>query len=376
MRMTAREFLDWPHKAVTLLGMSGVGKTTLANRLPKTNWFHYSGDYRIGTRYLDEPILDNIKRQAMQVGFLRDLLRSDSIYIKSNITVDNLQPVSTFLGKIGDSARGGLAVNEFRRRQHLHHDAEVGAMKDVPRFIEKSREIYGYDHFVNDAGGSVCEIEDPSVVPTLAEHTLVLYLRADAEMEGELRARQRDDPKPLYYPETFFDTRLAAYLEERGLATAAEVEPDDFVQWVFPPSWPTGGRSTRRSRGGTGTRWRRGRPRACATRRTSSISWRRSSTTTPMRRPGCGASEPSRSRRAHGPVRRDRNRPPPTSDRHRPGSTARPAPARTSPRNRCLSSPIPTFRPSAGSGTRATRSSTRSARSARTFASFTSGSST
>ena len=234
MRMTAREFVDWPHKAVTLLGMSGVGKTALSNRLPKSNWFHYSGDYRIGTRYLDEPILDNIKRQAMQVGFLRDLLRTDSIYIESNVTVDNLQPVSTFLGKVGDPDRGGLTVREFRRRQRLHHDAEVGAMKDVPGFIERSRDIYGYDHFVNDAGGSVCEIEDPTVVPTLAEHTLVLYLRADPDMEVDLVARQRADPKPLYYPETFFDARLAAYLAERGLGAPAEVEPDDFVQWVFP----------------------------------------------------------------------------------------------------------------------------------------------
>ena len=77
MRMTAKEFLAWPNKAITLLGMSGIGKTTLAYKLPKSKWFHYSGDYRIGTKYLVEPILDNIKRQAMQIDFLRDLLSSD-----------------------------------------------------------------------------------------------------------------------------------------------------------------------------------------------------------------------------------------------------------------------------------------------------------
>ena len=46
MRMSAKEFLAWPNKAITLLGMSGIGKTTLAYKLPKSKWFHYSGDYR------------------------------------------------------------------------------------------------------------------------------------------------------------------------------------------------------------------------------------------------------------------------------------------------------------------------------------------
>ena len=135
MRMTRSDFLAWPHKAITLLGMSGVGKTTLAYKLPSSKWFHYSGDYRIGTKYLAEPILDNIKRQAMQVDFLRELLRNDSIYIASNITVHNLQPVSTFLGKIGRPDLGGLPVAEFKRRQRLHRDAEIGAMRDVAEFI-------------------------------------------------------------------------------------------------------------------------------------------------------------------------------------------------------------------------------------------------
>ena len=141
MKMTGAEFVAWPRKAITLLGMSGVGKTTLAYKLPKSQWFHYSGDYRIGTKYLAEPILDNIKRQAMQVDFLRDLLRSDSIYIASNVTVHNLAPVASFLGKIGRKDLGGLNVGEFKARQRLHEQAEIGAMRDVEQFIEKANKI-------------------------------------------------------------------------------------------------------------------------------------------------------------------------------------------------------------------------------------------
>lgn len=234
MEITPQQFLDWDSKRITLLGMSGVGKTTLSTKLPTDQWFHYSGDYRIGTKYLEESILDNIKKQAMEVPFLRDLLLSDSIYICNNITVDNLAPIATFLGKIGNSEQGGLALTEFKRRQCLHREAEIKAMRDVPVFIKKAEEIYGYRHFLNDAGGSICELDDRDTLEQLARNTLIVYIKTSPEQEEMLIERARNDPKPLYYREQFLDQHLSKFMAEFDYQNTDQIPPDQFVSWVFP----------------------------------------------------------------------------------------------------------------------------------------------
>ncbi len=234
MKMTAQEFLDWPSKRITLLAMSGAGKTTLANKLPKAKWFHYSGDYRIGTKYLEEPILDNIKREAMRVPFLRNLLLSDSIHISNKLTVENLEPVSAFLGKLGNPELNGLSLQEFKRRQKLHHQAEVAAMKDVPEFIEKAEDIYGYRHFINDAGGSVCELDSQEALDTLAEHTLIIYIKIPPTMEQTIIGRAKSDPKPLYYREAFLEEQLGEFMKLKNVRSPSNIVPDEFVTWVFP----------------------------------------------------------------------------------------------------------------------------------------------
>ena len=235
MKFTVDEFRAWKNKSVTLLGMSGVGKTHLSMLLRSHFWFHYSGDYRIGTRYLDEPIMDLIKQQAMQVPFLRDLLRRDWIRIRNNIKVDDLGPVLSFVGKLGNPELGGVPLDEFTRRQAMYRQAEIAAMHDVPEFIRKAYDIYGYDHFVNDVGGSLCELDDPSVIGLLVKHSLILYIRVTEKAEEDaLISRAQSSPKPLYYRPGFLADQLGQYLELHGLEYAAEVDPDDFCRWVFP----------------------------------------------------------------------------------------------------------------------------------------------
>ncbi|MFY9975123.1 MAG: ATPase [Chromatiaceae bacterium] len=234
MKFTVEAFRSWPHKCVTLLGMSGVGKTYLSAILRRSDWFHYSGDYRIGTRYLDEHILDLVKAHAMRDPFLRDLLRSDWIFIRNNIKVNDLGPVLSFVGKLGNPELGGLPLAEFSRRQALYREAEIAAMLDVPVFIRKAQEIYGYANLVNDVGGSLCELDEPRVIDLLAEHSLILYIRVPEADEIKLIQRAQADPKPLYYRPEFLRAAVKDYLEVRGLEYVAQIDPDEFTRWVFP----------------------------------------------------------------------------------------------------------------------------------------------
>jgi hypothetical protein len=187
---------------------------------------------------MGEFIVDNFKREAMKVPFLRELLRSDSIYIRSNITFDNLEPLSTYLGTPGDPARGGLPLAEYQRRQQQHRTSEISALLDVPEFIDRAKALYGYEDFVCDTGGSLIEVLDPGdandpVVRTLTGATTLLYIRGtDADAE-KLVARFKESPKPMYYPPNLLVAAWADYKAQTGAQSDEDVDPAGFAAWGF-----------------------------------------------------------------------------------------------------------------------------------------------
>ncbi|MDO5632817.1 MAG: ATPase [Paracoccus sp. (in: a-proteobacteria)] len=235
---SGQDWRDAQNKRVALFGMSGLGKTYLSAMLRDTgDWFHYSVDYRIGTRYMGELIADNFKREAMKVPFLRELLLSDSVYIGSNITFDNLAPLSTYLGKPGSPTRGGLPFDEYCLRQRQHRTAEIASLLDTGHFISRAQDIYRIPHFVCDTGGSICEVVDPDnpddpVLSVLESELLLVWIKGSDAHTAELVRRFDRAPKPMYYQPEFLEKAWVAYRVENGL-TEDQVNPDDFIRWTY-----------------------------------------------------------------------------------------------------------------------------------------------
>lgn len=235
---SAQDWRDAPNKRVLFFGMSGLGKTHVSNMLRDAGqWFHYSIDYRIGTRYMGEYIADNAKAEAMKVPFLRDLLLSDSIYIGSNISFENLTPVASYLGKPGSAEKGGLAFDEYQHRQEQFRMAEIHALLDTEYFVDRAQKLYGYNNFICDTGGSICEwvdADDPKdpVLTELSKHTLMVWIKGDEAHTEDLVRRFDRAPKPMSYQPEFLAQAWGEYLNENNISDD-EVDPDNFIRWTY-----------------------------------------------------------------------------------------------------------------------------------------------
>jgi hypothetical protein len=173
----------------------------------------------------------------MKVPLLRELLLTDSVYIASNITFENLAPLSTYLGKPGNPDLGGVAFAEYCARQTQHEAAEKAALMDTERFIKRAASLYGYDNFVCDSGGSICEVVDANdptdpILTALSRNLLLVWIQgSDAHRDALIRRFDRA-PKPMYYQPEFLLQVWNDYLTEQSL-TEEQVNPDAFLRYGY-----------------------------------------------------------------------------------------------------------------------------------------------
>lgn len=205
------KFLKTPFKAITLIGMSGVGKSHISKMLNETdNWYHFSVDFLIGKYYI-----------------------TDHIPHADDITKDDITPISKWMGILGDADKGGLPLKKIKRRQRLYHDAEVLATQALPAFANVAKE-QGHGGIINDTTGSFVELDYPELPEIIAEHSLIVYIEASEDDKKAIFERAIQYPKPMFYPKGFLDQAVADFMAEHSVQSADKIDPKAFFEWCYP----------------------------------------------------------------------------------------------------------------------------------------------
>lgn len=223
-------------KIISLVGMSGVGKTFFAIQQNPSHYFHYSVDYIIGQYLLKDKIIASLLEEISD-GALVELIKRNKIALNANVKVRDLYLVSHFLGKIGSKELGGLDKKEFLYRQNLYASAERQASLYLKEISEKIFS-FGYDFIINDLTGSVCEIIDfdneNDEILDFIKTTKIHYLQASPSRLQSVIEQACKEPKPLLYNEKFLDENLEEFLKIKNLKSENQMNPNEFCQYIFP----------------------------------------------------------------------------------------------------------------------------------------------
>lgn len=221
---------------ISLVGMSGVGKTTFAMSQNPNEYFHYSVDYIIGQYLLKDEILNDISIKIAN-DLIVELINKNSINLNANIKVKDLSLVSNFLGKFGSKKLGGLDKIAFLRRQNLYAEAEKIATLHLQNIADDIFKL-GYKYIINDLTGSVCEIIDfdnsNDEIMKFLKQTTIQYFPATKEYIQILIKRSQESPKPLLYNVNFFEKNVNNFIKEFNIKYENEINPDEFCRYVFP----------------------------------------------------------------------------------------------------------------------------------------------
>lgn len=214
MPITLSEFDRIEKKVITLMGMSGVGKTYLSMMLDTQGWFHYSCDLEIGVHYLHDEIEKTLGE-------------------KNTITADNLSQLSRYVSQLGNPDQGGLSLEEFKRRQNKYYEAECQSLLKL-KAVVKDAHRQGYSQVINDSTGSLCEIDDDTLLDSVDENSLIVYIKASKEEEKNVLRRAQEYPKPMFFSPERFDSWLENYMADKNIEAIDQIDSDDFGRWVFP----------------------------------------------------------------------------------------------------------------------------------------------
>jgi hypothetical protein len=213
--MDEKSLSKWTIKSnnrFAVMGMSGLGKTFISIQLKKLKtWDHYSVDYEIG----------------------KILFTKENITYKKGFSTANLSNLSKFLGKPGNSSKGGITFSNYLSRQRKHRDAEVQATLNSCSALQKTK----LENFICDTSGSISELVDPSdpndrLLTTLSKNFLIVCLKADPNIYETLIQRFMAKPKPMYYEESFLKKLWARYIIETD-QEPGKIDPDQFILYGY-----------------------------------------------------------------------------------------------------------------------------------------------
>ncbi len=219
-----QEWLSSDSKKVTLIGMSGVGKTHIARILNKNHgWLQYSVDYIIGSEYM---------KASIEKSLVRSCKSSDA----NKFSIQNLSALSEYLANPGNIENNGLPFNEYLKRQREHKKAETLAMLEIPFFLKKNLNEQR-SNFVCDSSGSLCEIVYPEshndkILSTIAKHTLIIFIKETYSHIEKLKERFKKAPKPMYYNENFLKKTWKEFCGEKDVSETT-ANPKEFSIYGF-----------------------------------------------------------------------------------------------------------------------------------------------
>jgi hypothetical protein len=196
---------------------------------------------------MGEYIADNFKREAMKVPLLRELLMTDSVYIASNITFDNLAPLSTYLGKPGDPAKGGVPFAEYMRGRNSTAQAEIAATAGHRPVHPSGPQDLWLPNFVCDTSARSARwwTPDPAdpVMRQLADTLLMVWIKgSEAHIRRNWCRRFDRAPKPMYYQPDFLHAMweiTAQPMGDRGKLST----PTTSCAGPMPARWPIASRA-------------------------------------------------------------------------------------------------------------------------------------